>query len=294
MPNNATNTQVTWASGNTAVATVDTNGLVTAVSPGIAIITATTVDGSFTDTASIEVLEPLTPPDCIQGTNLSLSATVVSFSDEQVGNPASNVIDGDSNTRWSAMNFPQNMVFDLGSALNVTEVNLYPYLSRDYQYLIEGSETSPTSGFVTLVDRQTNTLQSTVINDAFGLEVVRYIRLTVTGAATYTGPWVSISDLEVICAGQTLSVDENRLDNAIKMLPNPLNDVLTINIPFNDIANISKIKLVNTLGSVILETENISTTTSFKFNTSLSNGLYFIQVLDRNQQVLATRKVLKN
>lgn len=44
-PYNATNKQVIWSSSDTRVATVDNNGLVTAVGEGSAVITATTVDG---------------------------------------------------------------------------------------------------------------------------------------------------------------------------------------------------------------------------------------------------------
>lgn len=45
-PENATSKTVTWASSNTAIATVDTTGKVTAVAPGTATITATAADGS--------------------------------------------------------------------------------------------------------------------------------------------------------------------------------------------------------------------------------------------------------
>ncbi|WP_430810867.1 MULTISPECIES: Ig-like domain-containing protein [unclassified Carboxylicivirga] len=55
MPSQAANKSVTWLSDNTSVATVDANGLVTAVSEGTAIITVTTVDGGFTATADITV-----------------------------------------------------------------------------------------------------------------------------------------------------------------------------------------------------------------------------------------------
>ncbi len=46
IPYNAKNKQVTWSSSNTGVATVDNNGLVTVVGEGMAVITATTVDGN--------------------------------------------------------------------------------------------------------------------------------------------------------------------------------------------------------------------------------------------------------
>ncbi len=54
-PSNASNKSVTWSSSNYAVATVDTNGLVTAVSNGLAIITVTTVDGGHTASCNVTV-----------------------------------------------------------------------------------------------------------------------------------------------------------------------------------------------------------------------------------------------
>jgi len=52
----ATNKAVTWTSSNPDVATVDGNGLVTAVAGGIVIITVTTFDGGFTDSVEIEAV----------------------------------------------------------------------------------------------------------------------------------------------------------------------------------------------------------------------------------------------
>lgn len=55
LPLNATNQNVTWNSSNEDVATVDENGLVTAISSGDAIITVTTEDGSYQDYCVITV-----------------------------------------------------------------------------------------------------------------------------------------------------------------------------------------------------------------------------------------------
>ncbi|MBR0417172.1 MAG: Ig-like domain-containing protein [Firmicutes bacterium] len=55
-PENAGNKAVNWSSSDTSVATVDGNGLVTGVSKGTATITATTVDGGYTDSASVKVI----------------------------------------------------------------------------------------------------------------------------------------------------------------------------------------------------------------------------------------------
>ena len=87
-PADATNQQINWSSDNNAVATVDANGLVSAISPGTATITATTVDGGFFDTTLITVIEVnntiavtgvvLNPEtaDVNEGDNLQLTATV--------------------------------------------------------------------------------------------------------------------------------------------------------------------------------------------------------------------------
>lgn len=55
LPSNATNKQVTWTSSNNGVATVNGSGLVTAVAPGNATITAATQEGNFTANAVITV-----------------------------------------------------------------------------------------------------------------------------------------------------------------------------------------------------------------------------------------------
>ena len=58
-PSNATDQSVTWSSGNTSVATVDSNGTVTGVSTGTAVITATTTDGGYTASCTVTVTEPV-------------------------------------------------------------------------------------------------------------------------------------------------------------------------------------------------------------------------------------------
>ncbi|HLR70986.1 MAG TPA: Ig-like domain-containing protein [Pseudogracilibacillus sp.] len=60
-PSNADNQEVTFVSNDEAVATVDSDGLVTANSEGTATITVTTDDGGLTDTASINVTLPTDP-----------------------------------------------------------------------------------------------------------------------------------------------------------------------------------------------------------------------------------------
>ncbi|TCL60941.1 S-layer family protein [Kineothrix alysoides] len=54
-PADATEPSVTWRSSNTAVATVDTNGMVTAAGNGTATITVTTTDGGYSASCAVTV-----------------------------------------------------------------------------------------------------------------------------------------------------------------------------------------------------------------------------------------------
>lgn len=58
-PSNATNKTVSWSTSNSSVATVS-NGVVTGVSAGSAVITVTTQDGGFTDTCTVTVTPAVT------------------------------------------------------------------------------------------------------------------------------------------------------------------------------------------------------------------------------------------
>ncbi|MBW8688367.1 glycoside hydrolase family 9 protein [Chitinophaga rhizophila] len=60
-PSNATNKAVTWTSGTPARATVSSTGVVTALTAGRVVITATTADGSFRDSSILYVSNVVAP-----------------------------------------------------------------------------------------------------------------------------------------------------------------------------------------------------------------------------------------
>ena len=76
LPENATDKSVTWKSSNEAVATVDANGLVTAIGVGETTITATTTDGSnLTASCKVTVVPTLAESITLDKTEISLEAT---------------------------------------------------------------------------------------------------------------------------------------------------------------------------------------------------------------------------
>ena len=88
LPEDATDKTVIWASSDETISTVNNNGLVTAVAPGTATITATTIDGSnLTANCTITVNPAVIPATSIalnqttaelnEGETLQLTATVL-------------------------------------------------------------------------------------------------------------------------------------------------------------------------------------------------------------------------
>lgn len=85
-PANATNKAYSWSSDNTAVATVDSNGKVTAVKAGTAKVTVKTADGAKTAVCTITITDPVievtgvtldkTTAEVEEGATLQLKATV--------------------------------------------------------------------------------------------------------------------------------------------------------------------------------------------------------------------------
>ena len=77
-PANATNQNVDWSSSDPDIATVDQNGVITPLAVGTTIITATTQDGNFTDTVTVDVYQNPVTTTPVEGITISpTSKTIV-------------------------------------------------------------------------------------------------------------------------------------------------------------------------------------------------------------------------
>jgi uncharacterized protein YjdB/beta-glucanase (GH16 family) len=175
LPTNATNKNVTYASSNTAIATVSATGLVTAVAVGSATITVTTVDQAKTATCAITVGT---------GTNLALNKPVTVTSVENAGTPGSAAVDGNAGTRWaSAFADPQSIMVDLQASYNINKVVLNWETAAGKSYTIQVSADGSTN-WTTIYTTTTGAAGVSTLNVT---GTGRYIRMSGTTRTTVYG-----------------------------------------------------------------------------------------------------------
>jgi len=112
-PDNAANKSVTWSSSASTVATVASDGTVTAIAAGTAAITVKTADGNFTDACQVTVTAPSgsimsLPPMKTQFQDHFLMGNIFAGSNEVTGTGASAAISNPQLTRHYNALTPEN------------------------------------------------------------------------------------------------------------------------------------------------------------------------------------------
>jgi len=117
VPGESTNRTVTWSSSDTAIATVDNNGIVTAVAEGTAVITARTLDGGYSATCQVTVIAPV----AVSGVSLNKPSTVITIGYSETLEPLI-APDGatDKSVTWSSDNPAVATVSSTGKVTAVT------------------------------------------------------------------------------------------------------------------------------------------------------------------------------
>ena len=102
-PTNATNRAVTWSSSSPAIATIDGNGVITALSVGTTVITVTTSDGGYTASSVLTVTSPFIQPEVsITPSTLALSLASSPTQLQYTVSPSPQNID---NVMWGSSNY---------------------------------------------------------------------------------------------------------------------------------------------------------------------------------------------
>jgi hypothetical protein len=127
--------------------------------------------------------------------NVALGKTASATSQESA-NPAANAIDGNPATRWSASSgsFPQTLTVALGSAHDLTGVEIMWELAAAWRYRVETSTNGST--WTVALDRTGNASSQQTFTHSFTASGVTHIRLVATGG----GIWASVNEFKVFGA----------------------------------------------------------------------------------------------
>lgn len=153
--------------------------------------------------------------------NWATAGTVTEYSAQQDDNGnknyAKNLIDGDLNTRWSARQYPNHVVIDLGAPRAITRTEVVPIENRAYKYKIEASLDG--KNYFMIVNY---TGGSPIMENDLTPVKARFIKFTVTD---YTAEWISISELRVI--GTLSNVVAPITDTSISLIGNTISMTAT-------------------------------------------------------------------
>lgn len=232
--------------------------------------------------AEVEVFGTANTGGQISNVALSKPVTVTAY---QTGNPGSNLVDDDPDTRWSASGYSQAATIDLGAEYNISSTEVICYGDRAYQFTIESSVDG--NSYSTIVDRSSNTTPGTnslPITDNFSSTNARYIRMTVTGASAYSGSWVSIEEIRVfgIAASarnlnrlQGESMELNQVQPVV--YPNPANHALKVSLANSQF---DKFLIYNIDGKVVQNGNIEPEISSLSIDlTGIKRGIYMLSLI---------------
>jgi len=102
---------------------------------------------------------------------------------------------------------------------------------------------------------------------------------------------LSITEIVALCEEGLVSIDEQPENQNIQIYPNPTNSTITINIEANTSVNGYKVGINNLLGQTVYVSKMNTTKKTIDLST-LENGVYFVKILDENNNVVDIQKVV--
>ncbi len=267
-PSNATNKKLTWSSSDLTVATVDATGLVTALSIGTAIITATSEDGGKTNTAEITITNPTTLIT-LQAEDAFFSGAIIGSN--QSGYNGTGFVDFVNNSgdliKWTvtvatAGNYELSFRYGLGN------------VARPLQLKVNGAVVVASLPFpsTTLWSNWQNVISTQALNA--GINEIILTSIGLNGG--------NIDELQVTNAPtlETNQVAEVQKEKSIAVYPNPYKQgKLSIGITGFETMNDVHLKITNLRGQIIHQ-EKLTNKSNVELNLSgqLNESVYIISV----------------
>jgi uncharacterized protein YjdB/regulation of enolase protein 1 (concanavalin A-like superfamily) len=247
----------------------------------VGLVTASHADGVLCS-ASFDNVSVSTSSEPVELTNLALNKSVSASDESETATPPSNAVDGDADSRWAASGYPQWLEVDLGGTYSISETELICYNDRAYQYVIEVSTDG--SSYTEIVDRSSNSTAGSndaPIADAFSSVNARYVKITVSGADSYTGTWVSLEEFRVYGDATSLksvetseSFAQQSINTEMLTYPNPASDVL--NFEMQNLNDADQLVIYSTTGQLVY-TQALEDLSGSIDISQLSTGMYFIK-----------------
>jgi hypothetical protein len=275
-PSFATNTNVTWSSSNTAIATVDASGLVTGVSLGTATITATTEDGAKTATSNITIENPTTV--------ITLQAEDAIFAGPKLatnnaGYNGTGFLDFTNNTgdyiKWN-ITVPTEGNYELSFR--------YALLSGSRPLDLKVNETLVMTSLPFPSTTSWSIWQNVISNQRLRAGV-NEIMITSNG--------VNGGNFDELVVTNTYNLGTNQIDVApieksVAIYPNPYKGgELSVESTGFEIQNEMKIKIINLIGQTIYQTDTKNTTKiALNPTEKLTESIYFVSIESGNIQIV--------
>jgi len=313
-PADATDTTFTWSSANDTIASVNSEGVVTAIKPGTATIIATTTDGGLTAESVITVTASSVPVTGIEispasvelavGMNTTLTATITpadatdtTFTWSSVNDTIASV---DSEGVVTAIKpgtativatttdgglTAESVITVTASSVPVTGIEINPATVE----LEEGMDTTLTATIIPANATDTTFTWSSVNDTIASVDskgVVTAIKPgTATIVATTTDGGLTAESVITVTARDNTGIYSLE-EKGISVYPNPVKDLLY----FENVKDIQQISVMDIMGRKVKSVNNPEENQIDL--SSLANGIYLV-TLHTEEGEIYTRKVIK-
>ncbi|WP_010179868.1 Ig-like domain-containing protein [Aquimarina agarilytica] len=309
-PNTAKDKRVLFTSSNTSIATVNQLGEVTGIKNGTVIITATSMDGGFTDTSNVTIgkASPNTGANVVPNnpTTVNTNANIYYLQNRLTGkkvgviNDAKGalVVQTPSNTtntksQWKKIDLSNGYFYlqNVSSGKNFIPFNEFSgsWLKQENNSgdIAQWKIVNATDGFFYLENKESDMYIRPRTKDDTGANTGSTYQIE-QRPTSFNGFWTQWAFIPVNSGAKNI-IDQN--SDAVILYPNPANEVVSVKL--NDLFSdaVARISLIDINGAVI-STQNFTNGTD-KFDVSnLTAGVYFV-VIRTNERKLSKKLIIE-